>query len=123
MTGWKRFFGLDLFDTAVHVGITFAVMVLLADQARQPEPVVILGCASAVAFSIRRHFALKRLGRPGEVSGETTTGVHRQLDNEARLQELESLYGRVAELEERVDFAERLLARKDEPMKLESPKE
>ena len=122
MSAWKRYFGLDLFDSAVHVGITFAVMVLLADQAQQAEPVVILGCASAVAFSIRRHYALKRLARGGEASGETTTGVHRQLDNEARLQELESLYGRVAELEERLDFAERLLAHKGEPMKLESPK-
>jgi hypothetical protein len=122
MSGWKRFFGLDLFDSAVHVGITIAGMILLAEQSRQPEPVVLFACTSAVVFSVRRYFALKRQGRPGEVSGETTTGVHRSLDNEARLQELESLYGRVAELEERVDFAERLLARKDEPMKLESPK-
>lgn len=122
MSEWKRMFGVDFFDTFVHLGVSLAIMALVAKEARQPEPVVLLGCASLVIYAFRRRYALRGMKRANEVSGETTTGVHQRLDNEARLQELESLYGRVAELEERVDFAERLLARKDEPMKLESPK-
>ena len=41
MNWWKRFFGVDLFDTVVHVGITLAVMVVVAEESRQPEPVSI----------------------------------------------------------------------------------
>ena len=119
MNGWKRFFGLDPFDTVVHVGVTLAILVAVRANTNQIDEVIAVGVASAVLFSIRRHFALKRLARGAEVSGETTTGVHRKLETEDRLQELETLYGRVAELEERLDFTERLLATKDEPAKLE----
>ena len=122
MNGWKRFFGVDLFDTLVHVGVTFAMLAVVEANDHRPEPMIAIGIVSTVIFSVRRYFGLKRLASRGEVSGETTTGVHRRLDTEDRLQELEGLYTRVAELEERVDFAERLLAQKDEPMKLESPK-
>lgn len=122
MSRWKRFFGVDLFDTIVHVGITFAFLVLVEEKTHQPEPMIAVGVTSAILFSVRRYFGLKRLGGGPEVSGETTTGVHRRLDTEGRLQDLESLYGRVAELEERVDFAERLLAAKGEPVKLEGPR-
>jgi hypothetical protein len=122
VNGWKRLFGVDLFDTVVHVGVSFALLVVVETRTHQPEPMLAVVIVSALLFSVRRYFGLRRLPPRGEVSGETTTGVHRRLDTEDRLQELESLYGRVAELEERVDFAERLLAQKDEPMKLESPK-
>ena len=122
MNGWKKVFGVDLFDTFVHFTVTAAILALLAHESRQVEPVLLTACGSLIIYSVRRHLALKGQRSLPEVSGQTTTGVHRRLDNEERMQELESLYGRVAELEERVDFAERLLSRKDEPMKLESPK-
>jgi hypothetical protein len=119
---WKRSFGVDVFDTIVHVGITFALMVLVEAKAQQAEPVTATAIVSAVLFSIRRYFALKKLRQSGELSGETTTGVHLKLDTEARLQDLEALYGRVAELEERLDFAERLLAKQEEAPRLEAPR-
>jgi hypothetical protein len=121
MSDWKRFFGLDGFDTLVHVVISGALMLLVAEQSRQVEPVVLMGCGSLVTFAIRRKIALNGMRRRGEVSGETT-GVHHKLDTEGRLDDLETLYGRVAELEERLDFAERLLAAKNEPAKLEAPR-
>ena len=118
MTGaWKKFFGVDLFDTLVHLGITVAAMVIIEEKTRQPEPVVLLACASAVVYSIRRHFALKALKRESEVSGTFVTG-----ETELRLRELEQLYARIAELEERADFAERMLAKKDEVRALEVPR-
>ena len=121
MSDWKRFFGLDVFDTFVHVVISLAIMGLVAKESRQPEPPILLGCASLVIFAIRRKVALGGLRRRPEVSGETT-GVHRKVDTEGRLEDLETLYGRVAELEERLDFTERLLASKNEPAKLEAPR-
>jgi len=122
MTWWKRFFGVDLFDTIVHVGITFALMVVVEAKTHEAEPVTATAIAGAVLYSIRRYFALKKLRQAGELSGETTTGVHLRQDTEARLQDLEALYGRVAELEERLDFAERLLAKQEEAPRLEAPR-
>jgi len=119
---WKRSFGVDLFDTIVHVGITFALMVIVEAKTHQGEPVTVVAITSAVLFSIRRYFALRKLPKAADVSGETTTGVHHRLDTEARLDELEALYGRVAELEERLDFAERLLAKQGEAPRLEAPR-
>lgn len=52
-----------------------------------------------------------------KLTGGPATG---QLDEET-LVELDDLRARVAELEERQDFSERLLAQKSEPMKLEGP--
>lgn len=121
MSAWKRFFGVDVFDTIVHLAITLAIMGLVAKEARQPEPPILVGCASLVVYAIRRRVALAGMRRRGEVSGETT-GVHRKLDTDGRLDDLETLYGRVAELEERLDFTERMLAAKGEPAKLEAPR-
>ena len=116
-SAWKTFFGVDLFDTVVQVGITVAIMVLIAENARQPEPVVMFASLSAVVYSVRRHFALKALKREPEVSGAYVTG-----ETELRLRELEQLHSRVAELEERVDFAERLLAKNAEVRAMEAPR-
>jgi hypothetical protein len=119
---WKRTFGVDWFDTLVHVGITFALMVIVEGKTHEAEPVTAVAITGAVLYSIRRYFALRKYRQTGELSGETTTGAHRQIDTEARLQDLEALYGRVAELEERLDFAERLLAKQEEAPRLEAPR-
>jgi hypothetical protein len=116
-SAWKKFFGVDLFDTVVHLGITIGLMVLIAEKSRQAEPVILFASLSAVVYSVRRHFALKALKREPEVSGAYVTG-----ETELRLRELEQLYSRMAELEERVDFAERLLAKKDDARALEAPR-
>ena len=122
MSWWKRTFGVDWFDTLVHAGITFALMVIVEGKTHDAEPVTAVAIAGVVLYSIRRHFLLRKFRQTGELSGETTTGVHHRLDTEARLQDLEALYGRVAELEERLDFAERLLAKQEEAPRLEAPR-
>jgi hypothetical protein len=104
------------------VGITLALMVLVEAKTHQAEPVTAVAIVSAVIYSVRRYFALRKLRQAGDLSGETTTGAHRKLDTEVRLQDLEALYGRVAELEERLDFAERLLAKQEEAPRLEAPR-
>jgi hypothetical protein len=115
-SAWKRFFGVDLFDSIVHLGITLAAMVLIAEKTRQPEPVILLASVSAIIYSVRRFYALKALKREPEVSDAYVTG-----ETELRLRELEQLHSRIAELEERVDFAERLLAKNAEVRSLGVP--
>lgn len=121
MSDWKRYFGLDAFDTMVHLVVTAGAMMAIADATREPGPTAIVGCVGLVVFAVRRRLALVALQRRGEISGETS-GAHRRADTEARLGELETLYTRVAELEERLDFAERMLAAKNEPIRLEAPR-
>jgi len=83
---------------AVHLGVAFAI------------PVGIVGLlAGAVIFRGPLGQALaRRLEGGGARSG----------DQEAALQALDEIRGRMAELEERVDFAERLLAQSREPDRL-----
>lgn len=121
MSGWKRYFGLDGFDTIVHVVITLVAMVAVVDATRSPGPMALVGGAGLVVLAVRRRLALSAMQKSGEVSGETS-GAYRLADVEGRLAELETLHARVAELEERVDFSERMLASKSEPARLEGPR-
>lgn len=117
MNVWRRTVGVDLVET-ILVGAGSFIMTLLAVELSHDRLVgmgVALTCLAA--FGIRRHFAIRALG--GEVE---TSGGYRLADVEGRLAELEALHARVAELEERVDFAERLLAQKDVLAKLEGPR-
>lgn len=61
------------------------------------------------------------LRRPVSPSEGLTTGeahLARQEELEMRVAELEALHARVADLEDRLDFSERLLARSDHPANL-----
>ena len=118
MSAWKRYFGLDGFDTAVHILITLAVMAAVVDATRSPGPMALVGAAGLLILAVRRRVALSVMQKAGEVSGETS-GAYRLADVEGRLAELETLHARVAELEERVDFSERLLAQQREPAQIE----
>jgi len=61
----------------------------------------------------------------GRISGRTGTGLLPEEADEilARLQELEQGQARLAELEERLDFAERLLAQRRGAARLEQPEQ
>lgn len=120
MSQWTRFFGLDWFDTLVHAVVTVGVMVAVVDATRSPGPMALVGVAGLTIFAVRRRLALAAMRRTGEISGETS-GAHRRVETEERLAELESLYGRIAELEERLDFSERLLAQRNEPGRVGGP--
>jgi hypothetical protein len=105
MNGWKRVFGLDVVNTLLVAGGSFFVVIGIAELTHNDG--LSLGAAAlcAMGYGILRHYALQAL--PPE---EETSGSWRMADVEARLAELEALQHRVAELEERVDFSERLLA-------------
>lgn len=105
--------GLDWWDVGIHVLATVALSVGLAASATQAQDAIfgLTWAGSAVLFGVRRSFALRRQP-PGITTGEVQ--AERLSDLEDRMAELESLIGgRVQELEERVDFTERMLAGAD----------
>jgi hypothetical protein len=110
----KRTFGLDGVELAIHFGVTFFLMVVADSATHNEVGISFVGAASLVLLGVRRHFALKRL--PPVTTGEIA--LERMADVEARLGEVDALQYRINELEERLDFAERLLAKAREPERL-----
>ncbi len=108
----KSTLGLDGFDLAIHGLVTGILIFWIAATNRQED--AIIGCSMAatsslVLLAIRRRFALRRIERTiGLSTGEMT--AERLAEFEQRVVDLEAAHGRVAELEERLDFAERMLA-------------
>lgn len=109
-------FGIDAFDLSVHIIVTFFVMILVGLGMGFGPPVALAAVplASLLVLAWRRKRGLPS-GTPGS-TGETEAA--RLYEHEARLGELETLQERFLELEERVDFAERLLAREAEAQRL-----
>jgi hypothetical protein len=108
MSGVKDYLGIDFIDVLIHGVVTVALMAMV-DMTRGPEPMYpTIVATSFVLFGVRRHFALKRRGDRGLTTGEMA--AERIADLEARVVDLESAQTRILELEERVDFTERMLA-------------
>jgi hypothetical protein len=105
----KRWLGLDFVDLAIHVFVTVCVGILLVEAAGSDEEMVLAMVfgTSAVVFAIRRQRALRQMTQEGLSTGEMT--AERLAELEARVAELEMAQDRVALLEERMDFSERLL--------------
>ena len=110
MSWLKRSTGLDWFDLVIHVGVTAMFMAFIGVSDGPEEVMPLIAAGSLVLLGVRRHGAMKRLaaGSDGLTTGQMT--ATRIDDMEQRLAELEAVQGRIAELEERLDFAERLLA-------------
>src|SRR5437868_6788814 len=90
-----------------------AVMAIPADEIA-PVIITIVGTIAVAATIILRGPLGKGLARAMELgAGAAVNPEHdaRMAQLEQRVTELESVHGRLAELEERVDFAERLLPR------------
>src|SRR3990170_7708629 len=104
--------GLDGFDLAIHGLITAALMFAIgaslggAEQAIVGVSIILAG--SLVVLAIRRSLLLRRQRRTGVTTGEMA--AERIAGLEQRGSDLEAAHGRLAELEERLDFTERLLA-------------
>lgn len=114
MNGWKRIFGIDVVNT-ILVGVgSFFVVIFTSELTHSDEMAMGAAVLCIFGYGLLRHYALQALPPADETSGSWRLG-----DVEARLQELETLQARVAELEERVDFSERMLAAKSEPARLE----
>lgn len=113
MNWWRRTFGLHPLDMVVHFVIGGFLVGALGEASRN-DSIIMLGIAGIfAAYAWRRNRAIAALPAAGMTSGEV------RLDEfHAQAEELHELRGRMIELEERVDFAERLLARQAEMEKL-----
>lgn len=102
----KNWLGIDAFDLAIHVAVTVCMLGFVG-VTNGPEglfPVITMG--SIVALAIRRKAAFRRGVIDPRQEGERLAEV------EERVHYLEGLQDRVTELEERLDFAERMLAQR-----------
>ena len=110
----KRWLGIDGVDFAIHAVVTlFAAAIASGTGPGQDERIAIVFATSVVVLGIRRYFARRR----GELGHPPTSGEYVS-ELEQRVADLEAAQQRLYELEERVDFTERMLARKDEVREL-----
>jgi len=113
MEWWKRHFGLHPVDMFLH-GLIGAFIVAGLGEASENDVFALLGTAGVfLSYAWRRQRAIAALPQTGMSSGEVKLA---ELD--AQAEELHELRTRMAELEERVDFSERLLAQQREPEQL-----
>ena len=113
MNWFKRSFGLDVVDVLIQAAVTGLAMGFIDSTAPRPasEGMMMLAAgASVIVFAVRRHRALLRMGQ--EPIGLTTgqMAAERIEELESRVAHLESAETRLIELEERLDFTERMLA-------------
>lgn len=112
----KKFLGIDFVDLLIQFGITVPICILAA-SATHPEEEVGVSLVVAGSFAVlawRRARAMKQRSDP--TLGERD--LDRIAELEQRVAELEYSQGRLSELEERVDFQERLLVRQRDELKL-----
>jgi len=107
----KSRLGIDGFELFIHLAITACIFATMA-MAGAEEELFLLLAASLALLAIRRRVALRR------PAGAQPDGESRVEELEHRVAELEAGQYRIMELEERVDFAERLLARDADSRKL-----
>ena len=105
-------FGIDGFDLTVHALVTIFAIIMLG-PILELDPSVALGVvpiASLLLLAWRRKRGLATL--TPETAGEVEAA--RLFDLEQRVADLEASQERMLEVEERLDFAERLLAQRVE---------
>lgn len=121
MSWFRRNLGLDGFDLVLHVGVTMLLMVWVSMSNGPEELFPVITGISLIVLGIRRSLALRKGGHPGLTTGEMA--AERIAELEQRVAELESVHMHVADLAERLDFAERLLAQAPPALKVMGPGE
>jgi hypothetical protein len=99
---------MDGVDLLIQVGVTAMLMAFVGVSRGPDEMYPVMIGASLLVLGVRRALGLRAAERRGLTTGEMS--ADRIADLEQRMADLEAGQSRVAELEERVDFAERLLA-------------
>jgi hypothetical protein len=103
----KSTFGLDGFELGIHALVTAIVLGFAATFNRPDEARAFAAATlatSLVLLSIRRGLALRRIETRGLTTG--AMAAERLAEMEERIAGLEAGQGRMAELEERLDFAD-----------------
>jgi hypothetical protein len=109
----RKLFGIDLFEVVIQAVVTIALIAIVGDMPGRTAEVLGtgVGVSSLLFLAWRRKRALS-------ADPETDAPGERMEDLEYRVADLENAQQRILELEERLDFAERLLARQREPESL-----
>ena len=122
MSWFRRNLGMDGFDLVIHVAVTCMLMAFVAMSNGPEELMPVITGVSLLVLAVRRRIALKGGGAAaGLTTGEMA--AERIAELEERVAELESAQLEVAELAERLDFAERLLAQPPAERRILSPGE
>ncbi len=108
MNRLRQILGMDAVDLLIHLGVTAALMGFVGVSGGPPELFPVITGLSLLVLGVRRAIALRTMERHGLSTGEMT--AERIAELEQRMAELESAQTRIMELEERLDFTERLLA-------------
>ena len=104
-------FRLHPVDMAIHTAVG-GFLCAGIDEAFHTDSLTLVALAGVIAlYAWRRQRAIAEL----PVTGGMTSGEVRLAELDAQGEELHDLRGRVMELEERLDFAERLLAKSRDP--------
>lgn len=89
-----------------------------------PPTVLLIVIAALTAITIILWPIMRAFGRRLEGKGNSDPAVRAEVEHlHTRLAEMDSLQSRLVELEERVDFTERLLAQAQQPARLGAPTE
>lgn len=114
----KKYVGLDFLDLVIQFAVTMCLAVIASAVTRPDDEIgVAMVCTASLAvLAWRRSRAMKEQQRSAPITGEV------QLDRlaylEDRVAELEQGQQRVMELEERLDFTERMLAQQRDPARI-----
>jgi hypothetical protein len=113
----RKIFGMDLFDVIIHVAVT-GMVAGMAGQSNPGPDGDVLALAVVAGSLILLAWRRRRASRAGPAPEERSARLE---ELEDRVADLEAGQVRMVELEERMDFAERLLARNREMEKLTGP--
>ena len=119
MSWFRRNIGLDGFDLVLHIAVTCMLMAWVGVSNGPEELFPMITGGSLVVLGVRRALALRKAGHPGLTTGEME--AERIAELEQRVAELEANQAQVADLAERLDFAERLLAQSATPLRVVGP--
>lgn len=111
MNWWRRQFGLHPVEFVLYVVAGGFVVGAVGDASHNDAIPMLVTAGWLGMYAWLRHRAIARL----PTGGEMTSGEVRLAELDAQGEELHDLRGRVMELEERLDFAERLLAKSRDP--------
>ena len=114
MEWWRRTFGLHPVEFLIHWAIGGLVIGAVGDASHNDAIPMLTTAAVLALYGWRRHRAIARL----PAGGGMTSGEVRLAELDAQAEELHEVRTRMAELEERLDFAERLLAQPRDPAQI-----
>jgi hypothetical protein len=121
MSWFRKNLGLDGFDVVVHVAVTCMVIAMVSMSRGPEEMFPLITGVSLIVLAVRRSIALRGRGPAGLTTGEME--AERIAELEQRVAELEAAQMHVADLAERLDFAERLLAQQSPNLRVVGPGE